>query len=217
MPDFSLYLTIAPPILLALTFHEFAHGWVADILGDPTARLAGRLTMNPLAHLDVVGTLMLFIAHIGWAKPVPVNPNNLRNPRRDEILVSLAGAGANMLLALLFGLLIRALDTGGPLELFTPPRPVLLMIVYGVTINLILAIFNLIPIPPLDGSHILEGILPYSLAREYRKLYRFGPALILILVLSGYLLGIPILWWIIGPFVRYFSILFSGVDLMGSL
>ncbi len=217
MPDLSLYLIIAPPILLALTFHEFAHGWVADKLGDPTARLAGRLTMNPLAHLDLFGTLMLFIAHIGWAKPVPINPYNLRNPRRDEILVSLAGAAANMILALLFGLLIRALDTGGPLEHITPSRPVLLMIVYGVTINLILAIFNLIPIPPLDGSHILEGILPNSLAREYRKFYRFGPALILILVLSGYLLNIPILWWIIGPFVRYFSILFSGIDLMGSL
>ncbi len=213
MPDLTQYLIIAPPILLALTFHEYAHGWVANRLGDPTARLAGRLTMNPLAHLDLMGTLMIFIAHIGWAKPVPVNPHNLRNPRRDEIYVSVAGVTANMILAFVFGMVLRELDTGGLLQQVTLPKPALLMIVYGVLINLSLAIFNLLPIPPLDGSRILGGFLPPRLAFEYRKLDHFGPILVMVLVLGGSFLHIPFLWWIMSPFIRFFSVLFSGIDL----
>lgn len=213
MPDLTVYVIIAPPILLALAFHEFAHGWVADRLGDPTARNAGRLTMNPLAHLDVMGTIMLFIAHIGWAKPVPINPYNLHNPRRDTIWVSLAGPGANILMAAAFGLLIRAFDEGGPLQAMTLPQPAVLLLVYGVIINISLAIFNLIPIPPLDGSRILGGLLPVSLEQEYRKLDHFGPMLVLVLVMGGYLLNIPILWWIIVPFIKFFSIIFAGIDL----
>jgi len=213
MPNITLYILIAPPILLALAFHEFAHGWVADRLGDPTARLAGRLTMNPLVHLDLMGTIMLFVAHIGWAKPVPVNPYNLHNPKRDIIWVSCAGPGANLLMALGFGLLIRAWNSGGILSGISLPEPLLLMIVYGVIINLALAIFNLIPIPPLDGSRILGGLLPPDAEREYRKLDRFGPLLIIGLVMGGYLLNIPFLWWIIMPFIRFFSLLFAGLDL----
>lgn len=213
MPNLTLFILIAPPILLALTFHEFSHGWVANRLGDPTARLAGRLTMNPLAHLDPIGTIMLFIAHIGWAKPVPVNPYNLHNPKRDIVWVSFAGPGANLLMALAFGLVIRAFDTGGPLSSITLPHPVLIMIIYGVIINLALAAFNLIPIPPLDGSQILGGILPEEAEREYRKLDRFGPMLVIVLVMGGYLLNIPFLWWILMPFIRFFSLLFAGVDL----
>lgn len=211
MPDLTSLILIAPPILLALSFHEFAHGWVADRLGDPTARQAGRLTMNPLAHLDVLGTIMIFIAHIGWAKPVPINPYNLRDPARDVVWVSLAGPAANLLMALGFGLVFRTLILGdllGPL-----PQPVLYMISFGVVINIVLAVFNLIPIPPLDGSRILGGLLPVELQREYRKLDRFGPMLILVLVMGGYMLNIPILWWIIMPFIRFFSVLFAGYPL----
>jgi Zn-dependent protease len=213
MPDLTIYILIAPPILLALSFHEFAHGWVADRLGDPTARQAGRLTMNPLAHLDVVGTIMLFIAHIGWAKPVPVNPYNLGNPKRDTVLVSLAGPVSNLIMAAAFGQVIRAFDSGGLLESTTLPRALLIIMVYGVIINIALAAFNMIPIPPLDGSRILGGLLPTHLEREYRKLDRFGPMLVLVLVMGGYMLKIPILWWIIVPFLKFFSILFAGVDL----
>ena len=213
MPDLTIYIIIAPPILLALAFHEYAHGWVADRLGDPTARLAGRLTMNPLSHLDLMGTIMLFIAHIGWAKPVPVNPYNLRNPKRDIVWVSIAGPAANLLMALCFGLIIRALGTGGLLEGIKLPGPAVLAIVYGVLINISLAVFNLIPIPPLDGSRILGGLLPIELERQYRKLDKFGPMLVIALVMGGYLLNIPILWWVIMPFIRIFSLLFAGIDL----
>ncbi len=213
MPDLTIYIIIAPPILLALAFHEFSHGWVADRLGDPTARNAGRLTLNPLAHLDLMGTIMLFVVHMGWAKPVPINPYNFGNPRRDTVLVSLAGPVSNLILAFGFGLLIRAFDTGGIFASITLPKAALLAIVYGVIINISLAIFNLIPIPPLDGSRILGGLLPPEMEREYRKLDKFGPMLVLVLVMGGYMLNIPILWWIIIPFIKFFSILFAGVDL----
>jgi Zn-dependent protease len=213
MPDLTTYILIAPPILLALAFHEYAHGWVADKLGDPTARLAGRLTMNPLAHLDFIGTIMLFVVHMGWAKPVPINPYNLRNPRRDIILVSVAGVTANMIMAATWGMVIRLWNTGGPFAAYALPQPITLMVIYGVIINLSLAIFNLIPIPPLDGSRILGGFLPPRLEQQYRKLDRLGPILVLALVMGGTLLHIPFLWWILSPFIRFFSIIFTGLDL----
>jgi len=213
MPDLTTYIIIAPPILLALAFHEFAHGWVAYHLGDPTAKDAGRLTMNPISHLDVIGTIMLFIAHIGWAKPVPINPYNLNNPRKDIIWVSLAGPGANILMAAGFGMGIRLFNTGGLFADVHLPQQLVLVLVYGVVINISLAIFNLIPIPPLDGSRILGGLLPASMESEYRKLDRMGPILVLVLVIGGYMLNIPILWWIIMPFLKFFSIMFAGIDL----
>ncbi len=211
MPDLTQIILIAPSVLLALAFHEFSHGWVANRLGDPTARLAGRLTMNPLSHLDILGTIMLFIPpHIGWAKPVPVNPYNLNQPKRDIVWVSLAGPGANLLMALGFGLVIRGLNAGllGNMPL---PDPAVMIIFYGLLINISLAVFNLIPIPPLDGSRILGGLLPTDLEMEYRKLDHFGPFLILILVMVGSFLHIPILGFIITPFVRFFAGLFAGI------
>jgi Zn-dependent protease len=212
MPDLSQYIIIAPPILLALAFHEFSHGWVADRLGDPTARNAGRLTMNPLAHLDILGTLMIFIAHIGWAKPVPINPYNFHNPKRDTILVSIAGPASNIIMAAAFGLCFRAFNYG-ILSNVTLPKPVVILLVYGIVINISLAVFNMLPIPPLDGSHILGGFLPAGLQASYQKLYRIGPILVLLLFLAGTMLHIPILWYIISPFVRFFSVLFAGIDL----
>lgn len=213
MPNISEIILIAPSVLLALAFHEFCHGWVANRLGDSTARMAGRLTMNPLSHLDVLGTIMLFVPpHIGWAKPVPVNPYNLHQPKRDIVWVSLAGPAANLLMAFGFGLLIRGLNTGGILENISPPHAVVVIIVYGLMINISLAVFNLIPIPPLDGSRILGGLLPENLEREYRKLDHFGPILILVLVIGGSFLNIPVLGMIIMPFVHFFSTLFTGIS-----
>jgi len=173
---------VLPALLFAVTVHEYAHGWVAERRGDSTARLSGRLTLNPIAHIDPVGTiifpLFLYITQVhimkvetplifGWAKPVPVNFRNLRNPKQDMIAVGLAGPLANIILAILCTLFLRA----GIIEPYTFIGKLL---GFGIFINLLLAVFNLIPIPPLDGSRILTGLLPPQLARTYNKLERFG-------------------------------------------
>lgn len=209
------FLIIAPPILFALTVHEYAHGWMALRYGDPTAKNAGRLTLNPLSHLDPIGTLMLFLVHLGWAKPVPVNPYYLRHPKQDMIWVSLAGPGANMLTAFAFGLVIRLLlPLSGNIEIGSSFFGILtMMIVYGLMINLSLAVFNLIPLPPLDGSKILMGLLPIEYEHRMIQLERIGPFLLIGIIVIGNLSGVPILWGIIHPFVSFFSFLFAGVDL----
>ena len=197
---------------MALTFHEYAHGLVAYKLGDDTAYRAGRLTLNPIPHLDIIGTIMLFIVHIGWAKPVPVNPYNFQNPRKDLIWVSLAGPAANMVLALLSGLLFRVFNEFWHIFGPTLAEIIYLMLVYSVMINLILAAFNLIPLPPLDGSKILGGLLQGEAAYKYAQLERYGPIILIALVAGGYMLHIPIIWWIILPFVKIFFQLFTGID-----
>lgn len=193
----------APAILFALTVHEYAHGWVADRLGDPTAREAGRLTFNPLAHLDPIGTLMLFLVHFGWAKPVPVNPYNLRNPKRDMIWVSLAGPVANILLAVLCAQVLKGLFSMG-----ITSDVLFRMLYYGVLINLILAVFNLIPIPPLDGSKILMGLLPPEQAFRFAQLERSGPVILIVLVMFNR--WVPILSKTIDTAVSLLSSLMIG-------
>lgn len=166
----------APGILLAITVHEVAHGWTAYAFGDPTAKRAGRLTFNPLAHLDILGTIMLFLVHFGWARPVPVDPYNLRNPKRDMIWISLAGPGANILTAFFLTRLMRLLAG------IWLPDPLLYLLYFGMHINLILAFFNLLPVHPLDGEKVLVGLLPPWSAYRFAQLERYGP-LILIAVL----------------------------------
>ena len=202
------YLTIAPPILLALTFHEYAHAYIANRLGDPTAKLMGRLTLNPLVHLDLLGTAMLFIVHIGWAKPVPVNPINFRNPKRDLLWVSLAGPAANLLLAFLFGMGLRIIGIG---YLVGDMSVVLKMIWYGMYINIILAVFNLFPIPPLDGSKILMGLIPEKYEQQLEPLLKYGPTILIALIVFGFVTKNPILWKMIEPFVKFFCLLFAGI------
>ena len=207
-------LILAPPILFSLAFHEYSHGWVANKLGDPTAKRAGRLTLNPISHLDPIGTLMLFIVHFGWAKPVPVNPVNLNDPKRDMLWVSLAGPGSNMLLALAFGLVIRALGAPGFRSLNGGVFYFIqLMVVYGVIINLALAAFNLIPIPPLDGSKILHALLPYQYEEQYSRFEQYGPMLLIGLVLLGMFSHISIFGAFLRLFISFFSQLFAGVNL----
>ncbi len=178
-----------PAILAGLTFHEYAHGWVADKLGDPTARRSGRLTFNPLAHLDPIGTLALIFSPVGWAKPVPVDFSSLRRPRRDMIWVAAAGPCANLILAVVSAWSFRlfegsygAGESGWLLALFTPLR---LMLYSSVVINVALAIFNLIPLLPLDGGRVTAGLLPPRQAASYGRLERYGFILLLILIFSG--------------------------------
>lgn len=202
------YLLIAFPILLAITIHEYAHGYVAYLLGDPTAKNAGRLSINPLKHLDPLGTLMLFIVHFGWARPVPVDPYYFRNPRRGMLWVGLAGPGANILFAFGLGTIFRLLFKIGISE------PVLLILGYGILINLALAFFNFLPIPPLDGSRILTGLLPSSAAYKYGQMERYGIFILLGLIILGQMANFPILWFLIGPFILLSGYLFSGVNII---
>lgn len=188
MHDFLLKLSIMlVPALLAVTLHEVAHGYVADRRGDPTARLLGRLTINPLRHLDPIGTLALLLLGFGWARAVPVNPGNLRRTRQDMILVALAGPGANLMLAIFCALCLRwgaALSGSQPVDGHTLSfgEPISLMAAFGLYINVILALFNLLPIPPLDGGRVMLNILPAGLADKIRKVEPFGLLLLLFLI-----------------------------------
>ena len=179
-PAFLLYLGIA--LIVAATVHEFAHAYVADRLGDPTARAQGRLTLNPLAHLDPLGTLLILLAGFGWAKPVQINPANFRDWRRDSIIVAAAGPLANITLLFVLGVPYKlGLLESGPLGATTISRLMLIMI----QINAMLAVFNLIPVPPLDGSKILMGLLPPEQAVSYARIQPYGVFILLFLVLTG--------------------------------
>ena len=207
MPSFQELILMAPPILLALTVHEYSHGYVAYRLGDDTAYRAGRLTLNPLSHLDPIGTLMLFIAQIGWAKPVPVNPYNLNNPQKDMIWVALAGPASNVVFAFIVSMLLRfIIATEMNIGVFLAK-----MIVFTIQINLVLAAFNLIPVPPLDGSKILGGFLRGEAAYKYAQFERIGPFVLMAVIFGGWILHIPVLSWIITPFVQFFYTLFVGI------
>ena len=190
-------------MLVGLIFHEFCHALVADALGDPTPRLMGRLTLNPKAHYDPVGTTMIFIAGFGWAKPVPVNPNNARNPKQAMLLIALAGPASNLFTAAAAGLPIRlglvpfwhpfVNTTFAALyaQRWTASPADLLGLFLGtvVLLNVLLAVFNLLPIPPLDGSRVLAGLLPRGLAREYAKLEPWGFGILMLLIFAPFITG----------------------------
>ncbi len=205
-------ILLIPVILFALTVHEYAHGYVAYRLGDPTAKHAGRLTLNPISHLDPIGTIMIFLVHFGWAKPVPVDPRYFNNPRRDMLWVALAGPGANMVMAFLSGLVIRLFNSNPEIIMNSAIGPSLVSMMFlSLQINLALAVFNLLPIPPLDGSKIMYGLLPPQYDHLTYNLERYGPMVLFGLVMMGMLTGFSILWMFIGPFVRFFAALFAGV------
>ena len=212
--NLSTLLLVAPPILIALTFHEFAHAYAAYRYGDDTAKQLGRLSLNPLRHLDPLGTIMIFLVHFGWAKPVPVNPYRLKNPRKDMLWISAAGPLANIVLALTSGLMLRLLfaiegtpgsHTGTVMELF------IFMVIMSLQINLALAIFNILPIAPLDGSKILSGLLPAEFAKYIGVLERYGPFVLIGLIIIGRVTEVSILGGLIWPFVDFFSKLFAGI------
>lgn len=178
-----MLLLMVPGLLLAVTVHEVAHGWVADRLGDPTARLAGRLTLNPVPHIDPLGALAFVLAGFGWARPVPVNARNLRRPIRDMAWVAAAGPLSNFLTAFV-GLVLLVLVSRFVESPFVA-RPVTGMLRFVYTFNLGLAIFNLIPLPPLDGGHFLPYFFPRRSWPLLARLQQYGPLILLLLVFSG--------------------------------
>ena len=184
-------LLLVPPVLLALTIHECAHAWVANRLGDPTAKMLGRVTLNPLRHLDPIGTIMLFFSGLfGWAKPVPINPRNFRNISRSITLVSVAGPLSNLLLAAISAIAYKLLIMAGPAFLDTYPtviRPVFAMTELSVIINVSLAVFNMVPIPPLDGSKVLGNLLPPDKAFAWARFEQYGFIVLLALIATGML------------------------------
>lgn len=175
---------LAPPFLFALTFHELAHGYVAWSLGDPTAKNEGRLTMNPLKHIDPLGVIAFIIMKIGWAKPVPVNPSYFKDPQKGMLLVALAGPAANVVTAIVSAILVKLLIMLPFIPMYLL-KPMVGMLVASVWINIMLAVFNCLPIPPLDGSRVLMGLLPPDAARSYAKLEPYGFILLLILFYAG--------------------------------
>lgn len=204
-------ILLLPPLLFALTFHEAAHGWMALRLGDPTAKLLGRLTLNPLAHLDPLGTLIFIIPpHIGWAKPVPVDVRYLKHPRRDMMWIALAGPVSNVILAFLFGMILRGMNAVG--HDFSSPaeRALVNMVAWSVVLNLSLAAFNMIPIFPLDGSKVLTGLLSPTAAARFQQLEPMGPILLLGLILIGSFSGVSVIGTIISPFTSTLGRLFTG-------
>ena len=201
----SLILS-APAILFALTIHELAHGWVAWRLGDPTAKMQGRLTLNPLKHLDPIGTIALFLFRFGWAKPVPIDPTYFRKPNRDMALSALAGPAANLLTAAVAGLILRVLMLFGIGANAFP----FLLIQYFVLFNLILCFFNLIPIPPLDGSRLVYYFLPADLAARYAQLERYGFMILIGVIFLGRFTGVSLIGLYLLPLVRLFSYLLAG-------
>lgn len=210
MGDVLDLLQLIPPLLFALTVHEFSHAYIAYRLGDPTARMMGRLTLNPIAHLDPIGSILLLLPpHFGWAKPVPVDARYLAHPRRDMMWIALAGPVSNILLAAMFGTLLR-LQPLIPIGTSPAAVAVIRMVQTSVVLNLILAFFNLIPLFPLDGSRILTGILPRDLAERFRALEPAGPMILLGLILLGAVTGVRIIQILIFPFVNFFALLFTG-------
>ena len=206
--DPQALVLLIPALIFALSFHEYAHAWMANRLGDNTAARMGRLTLNPMAHLDPMGSMMILFVGFGWAKPVPVDPRFLGNPRTDMMKVAAAGPLANFILAFCGGMILRSLNGSGLLN-----EAILIMLLYFIQMNIVLAVFNLIPIAPLDGSQIFSGYLARTNPDLAWKIQTYGPQVLFGVILLGYLTGFSIIWMIMRPFVSFFMLLFAGIPL----
>ena len=229
MESFFLKLSVMlVPGMLAIVCHEVSHGYVAWRFGDPTAKMLGRLTLNPLKHIDIFGTLMIFFVGIGWAKPVPVVSENLRNPKRDMIWVAAAGPITNISIAILSAMIMKfigllspaifansemmirsLLGFGADMVVLSPVEnvlvPITLMLAFSVYINLLLAIFNMIPVPPLDGGRVLVGLLPYRQAAALSRIEPYGMIVIIVLVFFTNMFS-----YIISPVLKICVLLLAG-------
>ena len=204
----EVLIILLPILIFSLCFHEFSHGYIAYKLGDHTAARNGRLTLNPLAHLDPIGSLMILFVGFGWAKPVPVNPVNFSNPRLDMMKVAFAGPASNLLLAFTGGLMMRLVNIFGLLQ----SEMFIQTLYYFIFINISLAVFNMIPVAPLDGSQIFGNMISKTNPELAWKLQMYGPKILMGIILIGMVTPFSILGFLMMPFVKMFMYLFTGIS-----
>ena len=203
----EVLIILLPILIFSLCFHEFSHGYVAYRLGDHTAARSGRLTLNPLAHLDPIGSLMILFVGFGWAKPVPVNPINFSNPRVDMMKVAFAGPASNLILAFIAGLMIRFANYSDLMN-----NGILYQTLYVFSfINIALAVFNMLPVAPLDGSQIFGNMISKNNPELAWKLQMYGPKILIGLILIGIVTPFSLLGTIMMPFIKFFLFLFAGI------
>ena len=204
----EVLIILLPILIFSLCFHEFSHGYIAYKLGDHTAARNGRLTLNPLAHLDPIGSLMILFVGFGWAKPVPVNPVNFSNPRLDMMKVAFAGPASNLLLAFTGGLMIRLVNIVGLLQ----SEMFIQTLYFFIFINISLAVFNMIPVAPLDGSQIFGNMISKNNPELAWKLQMYGPKILMGIILIGMVTPFSVLGFLMMPFVKMFMYLFTGIS-----
>jgi len=211
--DLKFLLIFVPVILFSLTIHEYAHAYIANKLGDDTAKRLGRLTLNPLKHLDPIGTILLLLVHFGWAKPVPVDPRNFKDPKKDMLYVAIAGPISNIITAIISGILLKFivfdLASAGAFGAYT--APLIQFLVWMIFIGVVLAVFNMLPIPPLDGSRVLYGLLPDHLANSIKKIETYGILIVFGIMLFG---GRTFSYILIYPFLKFLEFFsFNNLEL----
>jgi len=204
----EVLVILLPILIFSLCFHEFSHGYIAYKLGDHTAARNGRLTLNPLAHLDPIGSLMILFVGFGWAKPVPVNPVNFSNPRVDMMKVAFAGPASNLILAFTAGLIMRLFNFVG----FMQSEMFIQTLYLFIFINISLAVFNMIPVAPLDGSQIFGNMISKNNPELAWKLQMYGPKILMGIILIGMVTPFSILRFLMMPFVKIFMYLFTGIS-----
>ena len=204
----DVLIILLPILIFSLCFHEFSHGYIAYKLGDHTAARNGRLTLNPLAHLDPIGSLMILFVGFGWAKPVPVNPVNFSNPRVDMMKVAFAGPASNLLLAFTGGLMMRLVNIVGLLQ----SEMFIQTLYFFILINISLAVFNMIPVAPLDGSQIFGNMISKKNPELAWKLQMYGPKILMGIILIGMVTPFSVLGFLMMPFVKMFMYLFTGIS-----
>ena len=204
----EVLIILLPILIFSLCFHEFSHGYIAYKLGDHTAARNGRLTLNPLAHLDPIGSLMILFVGFGWAKPVPVNPVNFADPRLDMMKVAFAGPASNLLLAFTGGLMMRLVNIAGIFQ----SEMFIQTLYFFIFINISLAVFNMIPVAPLDGSQIFGNMISKNNPELALKLQMYGPKILMGVILIGMVTPFSVLGFLMMPFVKMFMYLFTGIS-----